>query len=65
MRTRLMILAGIRAGDRGLISGAAVGVGTAMVEVPAVCGAYTVAGVRQPGLHDRVKALAPDGRGTS
>ncbi|TVT55835.1 zinc-binding dehydrogenase, partial [Amycolatopsis rhizosphaerae] len=36
--------------------------GTAMVQVAAVSGAHTVAGVRRPELHHRVRALAPDGR---
>lgn len=58
----LVTQAGIRAGDRVLVSGAAGGVGTAMVQVSAVSGAHTVASVRRPELHDRVKALAPDGR---
>ncbi|MER6378883.1 zinc-binding dehydrogenase [Streptomyces sp. NPDC001250] len=58
----LVTQAGVRAGDRVLVSGAAGGVGTAMVQVAAVSGAHTVASVRRPELHDRVKALAADGR---
>ncbi|HET6500607.1 MAG TPA: zinc-binding dehydrogenase [Amycolatopsis sp.] len=58
----LVTQAGVRAGDRVLVSGAAGGVGTAMVQVAAVSGAHTVASVRRPELHDRVQALAPDGR---
>ncbi|GHE81671.1 zinc-binding alcohol dehydrogenase [Amycolatopsis deserti] len=58
----LVTQAGVRAGDRVLVTGAAGGVGTAMVQVAAVSGAHTVASVRRPELHDRVKALAPDGR---
>jgi NADPH:quinone reductase len=58
----LVTQAAVRAGDRVLVSGAAGGVGTAMVQVAAVSGAHTVASVRRPELHDRVKALAPDGR---
>jgi NADPH:quinone reductase-like Zn-dependent oxidoreductase len=57
----LVILAQVRAGDRVLITGAAGGVGTAMVQVAAVSGAHTVASVRRPELHDQVQALAPDG----
>ncbi|MEU0468199.1 zinc-binding dehydrogenase [Amycolatopsis sp. NPDC006131] len=58
----LVSQARIRAGDRVLITGAAGGVGTAMVQVAAVSGAHTVASVRRPELHHRVQALAPDGR---
>ncbi|WP_274911012.1 alcohol dehydrogenase catalytic domain-containing protein [Streptomyces sp. WZ-12] len=54
--------AGVRAGDRVLVSGAAGGVGTAMVQVAAVSGAHTVASVRRPELHSRVRALGLDGR---
>ncbi|RJQ74471.1 zinc-binding alcohol dehydrogenase [Pseudonocardiaceae bacterium YIM PH 21723] len=53
----LVLQAGIRAGDRVLITGAAGGVGTAMVQLAAVSGAHTVASVRRPELHDRVAAL--------
>lgn len=58
----LVTQAGIRAGDRVLVSGAAGGVGTAMVQVAAVSGAHTVASVRRAELHSRVKSLAPEGR---
>lgn len=57
----LITQAQVRAGDRVLITGAAGGVGTAMVQVAAVSGAHTVASVRRPELHDQVKSLAPDG----
>ncbi|MFF4607388.1 alcohol dehydrogenase catalytic domain-containing protein [Streptomyces sp. NPDC001339] len=57
----LVTQAGVRAGDRVLVSGAAGGVGTAMVQVAAISGAHTVASVRRPELHNRVKNLAPDG----
>jgi NADPH2:quinone reductase len=57
----LVTQAQIHAGDRVLITGAAGGVGTAMVQVAAVSGAHTVASVRRSELHDQVKALAPDG----
>jgi NADPH2:quinone reductase len=57
----LVILAQVRAGDRVLITGAAGGVGTAMVQVAAVSGAQTVASVRRSELHAQVEALAPDG----
>ncbi|OIK06397.1 zinc-binding alcohol dehydrogenase [Streptomyces monashensis] len=56
----LVTQAGIRAGDRVLVSGAAGGVGTAMVQVAAVSGAHIVASVRRPELHCRVRALTPD-----
>ncbi|MFF4409537.1 alcohol dehydrogenase catalytic domain-containing protein [Streptomyces sp. NPDC001404] len=58
----LVTQAGIRAGDRVLVSGAAGGVGTAMVQVAAVSGAHVVASVRRAELHDRVKSLAPEGQ---
>ncbi|MFE3648890.1 alcohol dehydrogenase catalytic domain-containing protein [Streptomyces sp. NPDC059101] len=53
--------AGVRAGDRVLVTGAAGGVGTAMVQVAAASGAHVVASVRRPELHDRVRELAPTG----
>lgn len=56
----LVLQAGVRAGDRVLVSGAAGGVGTAMVQVAAISGAHTVASVRRRELHDRVRSLAPD-----
>jgi NADPH:quinone reductase-like Zn-dependent oxidoreductase len=58
----LVTQAGVRAGDRVLVTGAAGGVGTAMVQVAAASGAHPVASVRRPELHDRVRALVPDGR---
>ncbi|MFE7312402.1 alcohol dehydrogenase catalytic domain-containing protein [Streptomyces sp. NPDC057555] len=57
----LVVQAGVHAGDRVLVTGAAGGVGTAMVQVAAVSGARVVASVRRPELHDRVRGLAPDG----
>ncbi|GAB2712693.1 zinc-binding dehydrogenase [Kitasatospora kifunensis] len=57
----LVIQAQVRAGDRVLITGAAGGVGTAMVQVAALSGATTVASVRRTELHDRVRTLAPEG----
>lgn len=57
----LITQAQIRAGDRVLITGAAGGVGTAMVQIAAVSGAQAVASVRRPELRGRVKALAPEG----
>jgi NADPH:quinone reductase-like Zn-dependent oxidoreductase len=47
----------IRAADRVLITGAAGGVGTAMVQVALVSGARVVASVRRPDLHERVRSL--------
>lgn len=44
-------------GQTVLISGAAGGVGTAAVQLAAVAGARVVATVRNPDLHDRVRAL--------
>lgn len=58
----LVTQAGIRAGDRVLVTGAAGGVGTAMVQVAVASGAHAVACVRRPGLHSRVKSLGPDGQ---
>jgi NADPH:quinone reductase len=58
----LVTQAGVRAGDRVLVSGAAGGVGTAMVQVAAASGAHPVASVRRPELHPRVRALVPGGR---
>jgi len=57
----LVVQAGIRAGDRILVTGAAGGVGTAMVQVAAASGAHVVASVRRTELHDRVRELAPVG----
>jgi NADPH:quinone reductase len=47
----------VQAGHRVLVTGAAGGVGTALLQVAAVCGADVVASVRRPELHERVKAL--------
>ncbi|SFI74899.1 alcohol dehydrogenase catalytic domain-containing protein [Amycolatopsis sacchari] len=58
----LVTQAGVRAGDRVLVTGAAGGVGTAMVQVAAVSGAHVVASVRRAELHPRVRGLAEDGR---
>ncbi len=57
----LVVQAGVRAGERVLVTGAAGGVGTAMVQVAAACGAHVVASVRRSELHDRVRELAPLG----
>ena len=53
----LFTQAGLRAGERVLVSGAAGGVGTAAVQLAAAAGARVVASVRDPGLHDAVLAL--------
>ena len=47
-------------GKTVLISGAAGGVGTAAVQLAAVAGARVVATVRNPDLHDQVRALGAD-----
>ncbi|WP_134668018.1 MULTISPECIES: zinc-binding dehydrogenase [unclassified Amycolatopsis] len=52
--------ADVRPGDRVLITGAAGGVGTAMLQVAALAGADVVASVRRPETHAAVQALAPD-----
>ncbi|WP_031469125.1 alcohol dehydrogenase catalytic domain-containing protein [Sciscionella sediminilitoris] len=57
----LVELAEVRPGDRVLITGAAGGAGTAMVQVAAQSGAHTVASVRRAELHERMRALAPEG----
>ncbi|KUL46065.1 zinc-binding alcohol dehydrogenase [Streptomyces sp. NRRL F-4489] len=57
----LVVQAGVRAGDRVLVTGAAGGVGTAMVQVAALSGARVVASVRRAELHARVRELAPAG----
>jgi NADPH:quinone reductase-like Zn-dependent oxidoreductase len=57
----LVSQAHIRAADRVLITGAAGGVGTAMVQVALVSGARVVASVRRTELHDHVRSLAPTG----
>ncbi len=53
----LFTQAGLRAGERVLVSGAAGGVGTAAVQLAAAAGARAVASVRDPGLHDAVLEL--------
>ncbi|WP_261566045.1 alcohol dehydrogenase catalytic domain-containing protein [Frankia gtarii] len=53
----LVSQAGVRAGDRVLVTGAAGGVGTAMLQIAAVSGAHVVASVRRTELHEPVKAL--------
>ncbi|MCG3753121.1 zinc-binding dehydrogenase [Amycolatopsis sp. Poz14] len=52
--------ADVRPGDRVLITGAAGGVGTAMLQVAALAGADVVASVRRPETHAAVQALVPD-----
>ncbi|MER7082618.1 NADPH:quinone reductase [Saccharopolyspora kobensis] len=54
----LVSQAGIAAGDRVLVTGAAGGVGTAMVQIAAVSGAEVVASARRTELHDRIAELA-------
>jgi len=56
----LFAQAGLAAGQRVLISGAAGGVGTAAVQLAHATGAEVVASVRNPDLHDGVKALGAD-----
>ncbi|MCW4354522.1 zinc-binding dehydrogenase [Hoyosella sp. YIM 151337] len=49
----------IGAGERVLITGAAGGVGTALIQVAVGQGACVVASVRDRSLHDKVRALVP------
>jgi NADPH2:quinone reductase len=56
----LFTQAGLTAGERVLISGAAGGVGTAAVQIAHTAGAEVVASVRNPDLHDAVRALGAD-----
>jgi NADPH:quinone reductase-like Zn-dependent oxidoreductase len=53
----LFTQAGLRMGDRVLVSGAAGGVGTAGVQLAAATGAIVTASVRDPSRRDRVGAL--------
>lgn len=53
----LVTQAQVGVGDRVLITGAAGGVGSAMVQIAAVTGAHVVASVRRPELHAKVKSL--------
>ena len=56
----LFTQAGLTAGERVLISGAAGGVGTAAVQIAHAAGAEVVASVRNPDMHDAVRALGAD-----
>jgi len=56
----LFTQADLSEGHTVLISGAAGGVGTAAVQLAAVAGARVVATVRDPDLHDAVRALGAD-----
>ncbi|HWE70383.1 MAG TPA: NAD(P)H-quinone oxidoreductase [Acidimicrobiales bacterium] len=56
----LFAQAGLTAGQRVLISGAAGGVGTAAVQLAHAVGAEVVASVRNSEMHDGVKALGAD-----
>ena len=56
----LFTQAGLQAGERVLISGAAGGVGTAGVQLAHAAGAHVVASVRSVHLHARVGALGAD-----
>ena len=56
----LFTQAGLTAGERVLISGAAGGVGTAAVQIAHAAGAQVVASVRNPEMHEAVRALGAD-----
>jgi NADPH:quinone reductase len=56
----LFTQAGLEAGERVLISGAAGGVGTAAVQLAHAVGAHVVASVRAGQLHDAVAGLGAD-----
>jgi NADPH2:quinone reductase len=56
----LFTQAGLAAGERVVVSGAAGGVGTAAVQIAHAAGAQVVASVRNPDLHDGVRALGAD-----
>lgn len=53
----LFTQAGLRPGERLLVSGAAGGVGTAAVQLGATAGAAVTASVRNPGLREKVASL--------
>ncbi|MCD6727808.1 MAG: zinc-binding dehydrogenase [Solirubrobacteraceae bacterium] len=53
----LFAQAGLRMGERLLVSGAAGGVGSAAVQLAAAAGAHVTASVRDPALRDGVRAL--------
>lgn len=53
----LFTQAGLRPGERVLVTGAAGGVGTAAVQLAATAGARVVASARDHSLHDRLAAL--------
>lgn len=56
----LFTQAGLRAGERVVISGAAGGVGTAAVQLARAAGAEVVATVRSPSFHEQVASLGAD-----
>jgi NADPH:quinone reductase-like Zn-dependent oxidoreductase len=56
----LFTQAGLTAGERVLVSGCAGGVGTAAVQMAHAAGAQVVGSVRNPDLHDAVRALGAD-----
>jgi NADPH2:quinone reductase len=53
----LIVQAGLRAGERVLVTGAAGGVGTAMVQLAGLAGAEVIASARRPRLHDKLRGL--------
>lgn len=55
----LVAQAGLRAGDRVLVTGSTGGVGTAALQIASLSGAEVVASVRDPGAGPRLSALAP------
>lgn len=55
----LIAQAGLTAGERVLVTGAAGGVGTAGVQLAALTGAHVVAAVRRPDAGERLRALVP------